>query len=131
MKHKKYYKLISAFIDDEITEKENRKLQKHLEVCDECREYLQDLRKLQNFSAPKKREPIDLNSNQIISNFFEKQPHFSHNFKFKLAISFCVFLFFVTSMPQIYQKKNMQVSLWPDYDNNIEKEVLDIYYPSF
>ncbi len=41
MNHKDMQILVSCFLDDEVTEDERNEVAKHLEVCNECREFIE------------------------------------------------------------------------------------------
>ena len=58
--HEKVRELISAYMDDELTQQEGQTVRVHLETCDECRRTLDQLRTLQEAtSATRFREPTE------------------------------------------------------------------------
>ena len=42
MKHRRIQKLLSAYLDDELSPREHEKVEMHLRMCDECTEVLSD-----------------------------------------------------------------------------------------
>ncbi len=49
--HEKVRELLSAYMDDELTQQDGQRVRVHLEDCDECRRTLEQLRTLQQATA--------------------------------------------------------------------------------
>lgn len=89
-------KLISPFIDNELTVIEHKKLEEHLESCSKCKNELEELKKIQLlFITAEKFSTPDKFSSRIMANVFEnsrKEPEKSYSIPFKVALSFTLIL---------------------------------------
>jgi hypothetical protein len=69
-KHYKIKKLISVYIDGEVSEEEKKFIEKHLKVCSSCRKYLEDLKRINSFLKTWEDESISPDLEQKIKMNF-------------------------------------------------------------
>jgi predicted anti-sigma-YlaC factor YlaD len=69
-KHYKIKKLISVYIDGEVSEEEKKFIENHLKVCSSCRKYLEDLKRINSFLKTWEDESISPDLEQKIKMNF-------------------------------------------------------------
>ena len=73
--HEEVRELLSAYLDDELTQQDSQLVRVHLETCDECRQTLDQLRTLQQATATTRfRKPTEEEMEKLESRMSVQAP---------------------------------------------------------
>jgi len=140
MSCKEFRLLLSAYLDQEITEDEEEKLLKHLQACSGCArelEYLKQIKRL--FLLKEKKEPEEFFETRLFARIKDKErqpiwqvylPAFKKSILVVL-ISFLLIVGFLNYKKFFYQRPTEVVSdllIETRLEENFEEEILAIYY---
>lgn len=143
MSCKKFRILLSVYLDQEITQDEEKKLLEHLKTCPDCArelEYLKQMKRI--FLLKEKKEPKEFFETRLFARIRNKgkqlvwQAYFP---VFKKSIS-VILIFFLLILGWVNYKKFFyhrpteiisDLLIDTQLEENFEEELLEIYYGPF
>ncbi|NIM03837.1 hypothetical protein GTN66_06810 [bacterium] len=140
MSCKKFRILLSAYIDQEITKDEERKLLEHLETCTVCArelEYLEQIKRI--FLLKERKEPQEFFETRLFSRIkdIRKRPAWRAYlpvFKKSILVVLIFFLLIAgwVSYKNFFYFRGTEVTsdllMDTQLERNFEEELLEIYY---
>jgi len=140
MSCKKFRILLSAYLDQEITKDEEKKLLNHLKTCSGCTRELEYLKQIKGiFLLKEKKEPEEFFETRLLARIKNKgkQPIWQAYFPvFKKAV-LVIFIFFLLIVGTVNYKKFFyhrpaeivsDLLIDTQLEGNFEEELLEIYY---
>ena len=140
MSCKKFKILLSAYLDQEITQDEEKKLLEHLETCSACARELKYLKQTKRmFLLKEKKEPQEFFETRLFARIKNKgkQPIWQAYFPvFKKSIS-VILIFFLLIVGLVNYKKFFyprpteiisDLLIDAESEENFEEELLEMYY---
>jgi len=137
---KKFRILLSAYLDQEITKDEEKKLLNHLKTCADCARELEYLKQIKGiFLLKEKKEPEEFFETRLFTRIKDKrkQPIWHAYFPvFKKSI-LVVLIFFLLIVGWVNYKKFFyhrpteiisDLLIDVEAEENFEEELLEIYY---
>ncbi len=140
MSCEKFKILLSAYIDQEITQGEEKKLLEHLKTCSACTRELEYLKKVKRiFLLKEKMEPQEFFETRLLSRIKSKRKPLTWRaylpmFKKSILAVFIFFLLVVGLLNYrnfVYQRRGEVISdllIDSEIEESFEEELLEIYY---
>jgi len=142
MSCKKYKILLSAYVDGEITAKEESALKKHLKVCPDCAKELEHLGQVRNiFRVVERKEPSEFFESRVlgqISTGSRKQLLWRYEMVFRMAIpavlAAVLIIIGVVGLNKVFRPERTVIvsDLLADEqdEQEFDQQILETYYGS-
>jgi anti-sigma factor RsiW len=142
MSCKKYKILLSAYIDGEITAKEEKALKKHLKVCPDCAKELEHLGQVRNiFRVVERKEPSEFFESRVlgqISTGSRKQLLRRYEMVFRMAVpavlAAVLIIMGVVGLNKIFRPERTVIIsdllVDEETEQEFDQQILELYYGS-
>ncbi len=142
MSCKRYRILLSAYVDGEITPKEESALKEHLKVCPDCAKELEHLTRMRNiFRVVERKEPSEFFKSRVlgqISTSSRKQLLRRYEMVFRIAIpavlASVLLVFGLVNLNRVFkQNRTVVVSdllVDEETEQEFNQQILELYYDS-
>jgi anti-sigma factor RsiW len=142
MSCKKYKILLSAYIDGEITAKEEKALKKHLKVCPDCAKELERLGQVRNiFRVVERKEPSEFFESRVlgqISTGSRKQLLRRYEMVFRMAVpavlAAVLIIMGVVGLNKIFRPERTVIIsdllVDEETEQEFDQQILEAYYGS-
>lgn len=142
MSCKKYKILLSAYIDGEITAKEEKALKKHLKVCPDCAKELEHLGQVRNiFRVVERKEPSEFFESRVlgqISTGSRKQLLRRYEMVFRMAVpavlAAVLIIMGVVGLNKIFRPERTVIIsdllVDEETEQEFDQQILEAYYGS-
>ncbi|MFA5260379.1 MAG: von Willebrand factor type A domain-containing protein [Candidatus Omnitrophota bacterium] len=125
MDHEKMQILISAYIDQELSESERQAVEDHLVECEECQRFYQDVRKISSSLKTWNTEALSPDLEQKIVNQVRAiksregrhMRKFNHYIPYNAMSTLIICLLVLTVSLRVYLKRNVQTALQEAQDD--------------